>query len=41
MLVTNKILFNSKDAIGIFAHGTEGTDHALSRADDHDGQYQP
>ena len=40
MLVTNKILFNSKDAIGIFAHGTEGTDHALSRADDHDGQYQ-
>lgn len=39
-LVNSKILFHGKDAIGIFAHGTELTENALAQTDEHEGQYQ-
>lgn len=39
-LLNTKILFHGKDAIGLFAHGTEGTDNLLANTEEHEGQYQ-
>ena len=38
-LVNRKILFQGKDAVVLFAHGTDGTDNVLANAEGAEGQY--